>query len=213
MNDNTQQPFPIPKTFLQRFAKQIAFGVLCTCISTLIVNVAGIKKWVLYVCDGIGIVGGKPLSGEKGLIPKIQGNSQDQSHSASDAPAVAPQDAGSTGGGARIKEEKEKGQNESRRKTVIAELESMGVEFDREATLEKLLVVLKEEKAKRDNESNRQIAIAELESLGVEFDREATLEKLQVELKDAKEMQRKHPSSNTPIGWGCMSIPRSRMTF
>ena len=54
--------------------------MLCTCISTLIVNVAGIKKWVLYVCDGIGIVGGKPLSGEKGLIPKIQGEIPKISH-------------------------------------------------------------------------------------------------------------------------------------
>ena len=69
----------------------------------------------------------------------------------------------------------------------------MGVEFDNEASLEKLLIVLKQEKAKRENESNRQIAIAELESLGVEFDKEATLEKLHVELKDAKEIQRKRP--------------------
>ena len=86
----------------------------------------------------------------------------------------------------------------------------MGVEFDKEATLEKLLVVLKN--GEGNARTNRaQVAIAELESLGVAFDREATLE-TPVELKEAEEMQRS-ASSTAPTRWGCTSIPRSRMTF
>jgi hypothetical protein len=43
---------------------------------------------------------------------------------------------------AKIKEEKEKRQSESKRKTVIAKLETLGVPFDSEASLEKLQVEL-----------------------------------------------------------------------
>ena len=66
---NMESPV-LPKSFVQRFAKQIAFGVFCSCIATVIVQFAHIKQAVLYACSAATFIGGDPLKGEKGLFKK-----------------------------------------------------------------------------------------------------------------------------------------------
>ena len=166
MNADANYDFTQPisqKPLLQRFAKQIAFGVLCSCIATAIVQFAHIKQAVLYACSAITFIGGDPLRGEKGAIKKAEN---------------------------KLKDFEEKIESKvSKVKHLPAHLPSLHKTPEQLETEARL----KEEKEKRQNESKRKVVVAKLEALGVPFDSEASLEKLQVELKEAEEMQRKKP--------------------
>jgi hypothetical protein len=153
----------LPKPLLKRFAKQIAMGVLCSCIATVIFKFADMKRGILYFCSAVVHVGGDPLTGEKGAIKKAE----DKLNAMEDK-------IGSKLGGVK------------NMPFHAPTLHKTPEQLEAEAKI-------KEEKEKRQYESARKVVIAKLEALNVLFDSEASLEKLHVELKEAEEMQRKRP--------------------
>lgn len=140
------------ESWLKRHGKRIAGGLACSCVATAIFQFAHLKQAVLYACSAVIHVGGDPLTGEGGIIKKahdklesIEGQIRKEAHKIPAIPTQMPtlhKSPEQLEAEARLKEEKEKRQTESKRKIVIAKLESLGVRFDGEASLEKLQVEL-----------------------------------------------------------------------
>ena len=188
--DSTQTV--LPKPLLRRFAKQIAFGVLCSCIATAIVQFAHIKQAVLYACSAVTFIGGDPLKGEKGMIKKgedklkeIQDKMEEKAHKIGHLPAHMPslhKTPEQLETEARLKEEREKREHESKRKSVVARLEAMGVPFDPEASLEKLLVDLRE----AEDTQHKRPLIERADKMGLHIDPREPYDVLQKRIKEAE---------------------------
>jgi hypothetical protein len=183
------------KSLFQRYAGRIGMGIVCSGIATGIYNIAPIKKAVLYACSAAVHIGGDPISGDGGIVDKAEQKLKDiekkigekvesRPHLPVGLPAGSPlhKSPEQLQAEADLKEARRKQQEESERKSIMAKLQSMGVPFDSEGSIEKLRVELADAK----DMLRKRPLLERADKMGLHADPKEPYDVLEARVKDAE---------------------------
>jgi hypothetical protein len=183
------------KSLRQRIAKQVAMGILCSCVATAFYNIAPIKKAVLWICSVVVHVGGDPLSGKDGIASKIE---QKLDKAIEKTPHVRVPGGGIPNGNlihrspeqlkaeAELKEAERKRREESEMKTLIARAEAVGLDYEDDWTLEKFRVEVPRAEHEAEETAKKKPLLARADKIGLQVDPTADSKTLKHQVEEAE---------------------------
>lgn len=183
------------KSLRQRIAKQVAMGILCSCIATAFYNIAPIKKAVLWICSVVVHVGGDPWPGKTEVVKKFEKKAEDALGKATHAglpPVGVPNGSlihkspEQLKAEAELKETERKRREESEMKTLIARAEAIGLEFEDDWTLEKFRVEVPRAEHEAKEAALKKPLLLEADKIGLLVDPTADSKTLKHQVEEGK---------------------------
>jgi hypothetical protein len=167
---------------LRRFAKQIATGILCSCIAGAIYRGADTWRILRYACSLVVHVGGDPLPEFKKHIPLVGIPGSSPLHKSPDQLAAE----------ARLEEAKLVRKQQSERNDLEARAERLKLPYPKDWTLEKLRLAVqdaereaKEAREKAEDMARKKPWIDKADGIGFQVDQTMEFKTLKQQVEQA----------------------------